>query len=325
MKIIKKLMLLVPLGAVLVSIIFILNNRSGSGPEILSGTVETRHIDVASKIPGRLDSLFVREGDSVSKGAVLARLESREMKAKLEQARGAMKAANAKFEMAKNGARPQELAAAEKSYLQAKAQFELSEKTYKRIANLHADSVVSSQEFDQVQTQYTAANELTDAAKAKYEMVKEGARSEDRTAAQSLLYQAENAYQEALAYAEELNLKSPINGEVEKIISDPGEIIGAGYPVVTIIDPTDLWVIVQVKEDRMSSFSKGALFTGTVPALNNDSITFTVTYISPMADFAIWRPTNQRGEFDVRTFEIHLRPVKKTSGLRAGMTVNFLL
>lgn len=325
MKTMTKVILMAPLGVAAISAVFILNIGSKPQPQILSGIVETRHIDVASKIPGRLDSLFVQEGDTVKKGDILAIMESKEMKAKVEQARGAMKAANAKYDMAKNGARPQELSAAEKAYLQAKAQLDLYEKTYKRVQNLHTDSVVSSQELDQVHAQYTAARELTEAAKAKYEMIKEGARAEDRVAAQSLLYQAENAYQEALAYAEELSIKSPISGEVEKIISDPGEIIGAGFPVLTLIDPNDLWVILQVKENQMSKFTKGARFRGTVPALNNDTLTFAVTYISPMADFAVWRPTNQRGEFDIRTFEIHLRSDNKNSNLRAGMTVNFVL
>ncbi|HEX2959033.1 MAG TPA: efflux RND transporter periplasmic adaptor subunit, partial [Chitinispirillaceae bacterium] len=166
---------------------------------------------------------------------------------------------------------------------------------------------------------------LMDAAKAKYDMVKEGARSEDKIAANSVYYQAYNAYQEATAYQEELSLKSPIHGEIEKVISDPGEVIGAGYPIVTVIDPSDLWVILQVKETKMGNFKKGTVFNGTIPALDNKSAAFKVTYISPMADFATWRPTNQKGEFDVRTFEIHLRPVDFVEGLRAGMTVNISL
>ncbi|HEX2977314.1 MAG TPA: biotin/lipoyl-binding protein, partial [Bacteroidales bacterium] len=199
-----KIILLVPLVTALIAAVFILNIKKSPEQELLSGTVETRHIDVASKIPGRLDSVLVNEGDMVRKGEILAFLESKEMEAKVEQARGAMKAADAKYAMARNGARPQELAAAEKAYLQAKTQVDFLEKTSKRISNLYSDSVVSSQEFDQIQTQYNAAKELADAALAKYDLVKEGARSEDKTAAQSLFYQAENAYREATAYAEEL-------------------------------------------------------------------------------------------------------------------------
>lgn len=291
----------------------------------LSGIAETQHIDIASKIPGRIDTILFHEGDTVKKGTVLAYLESKEIDAKVEQAQGAMDAARAKNEMAKNGARPQEREAAQRIYLQAKAQFDLFEKTYTRMKNLHMDSVVSSQEFDQVHTQFISARELMDAAKAKSDMVREGARPEDRAAAFALYYQVQNIYREAVAYAEELSLKSPINGEIDKIISDPGEVIGAGYPVITIIDPDNIWVILQVKEVLMSTFKKGAFFTGTIPALGNATSSFKVTYIAPMADFATWRPTNQKGEFDIRTFEIHLRPAKPLPGFRAGMTVNISL
>jgi HlyD family secretion protein len=325
MKIIDKIVLGLLIIIAIATVFFIVNWKKTPVDTFLSGMVETRHIDVASKIAGRIDSLLVQEGDSVSKGTVLAVLESKELTAKVEQARGAMDAAGAKNALAKNGARPQELEAAEKSYLQAKAQYELLEKTFTRMNNLHKDSVVSSQEFDQVQTQYISARELMDAAKAKYEMVKEGARQEDKIAASSVYYQAYNAYREATAYLEELSLKSPIHGEIEKIISDPGEVIGAGYPVVTVIDPSDLWVILQVKETKMNAFKMGTVFNGAIPALDNQTAKFKVTFISPMADFATWRPTNQKGEFDVRTFEIHLRPVDIVEGLRSGMTVNISL
>jgi HlyD family secretion protein len=325
MKTVDKVFLTVIIAIALTAGFFIITWKKTPSDTFLSGMVETRHIDVASKIAGRIDSLLVHEGDTVSKGTVLAVLESKELAAKVEQARGAMDAAGAKNNLAKNGARPQELEAAERAYFQAKAQCELLEKTFKRMSNLHQDSVVSSQEFDQVQTQYISARELMDAAKAKYEMIKEGARSEDKVAASSVYYQACNAFREAAAYFEELSLKSPIDGEIEKIISDPGEVIGAGYPIVTVIDPSDLWVILQVKETGIGSLKKGAVFNGSIPALDNKTAAFKVTFISPMADFATWRPTNQKGEFDVRTFEIHLRPVDFVEGLRAGMTVNILL
>jgi HlyD family secretion protein len=325
MKIADRLLLVVIVAIAVIAGFLALNWKGESQNTFISGIAETRHIDVASKIAGRIDSLLVHEGDTVLKGEVLAVLESKELAAKVEQASGAMQAAGAKNEMARNGARPQELEAAERAYLQAKAQNDLLEKTFKRMSNLYNDSVVSSQEFDQVQTQFISARELMDAAKAKFEMIKEGTRSEDRAAANSVYYQACGAYHEATAYMEELSLKCPINGEVEKIISDPGEVIGAGYPVITVIDPSDIWLILQVKEDLMKSFKKGTTFCGVIPALGNQVDSFKVSFISPMADFATWRPTNQKGEFDIRTFEIHMRPLKQIDGLLAGMTVNISL
>jgi HlyD family secretion protein len=293
--------------------------------EFISGIAEVRHIDVASKIPGRIDSVYVDEGDYVAKGDILVLIDSKEISAKVEQARGAMLAAQAKLKMAKNGLRPKEQEAAYKSYMQAKAQYDLMEKTFSRVSKLYKDSVVSSQEKDQVEAQFIAAREQMDAAKAKYDLAIEGVRSEEQDAAHSLYYQAQNIYNEAVAYAEEKNIISPIYGEVEKVLADPGEIIATGYPVITIIDTSDVWVIIQVKENSLSQFKKGTIFKGCVPGLNNECFEFFVNHITPMADFATWRPTNQKGEFDIRTFEVQLKPKLKINGLRAGMTVNILL
>ncbi len=306
-------------------VVFLLVAGNRRRPQLLSGTVETAHADASSKIPGRIDSLFVHEGDPVSRGEVIGRLESREMDAKVDGARAVMAAARARMEMAANGLRPQERQAAMNLYEQAKAQYELLEKTWNRISKLYADSVISTQERDQVETQFTAAREQMEAAKARCDMAQEGTRPEDREAAAQLFLQAQSGYTEACAYAGELSLRSPIDGFVEKTISRAGEIVAAGYPVVTVVDTADAWVVVQVKETAMRRFRMGATLAGKIPALGDTTVDFRVSYVSPMADFALWRPTNQRGEFDVRTFEIHLRPSFPIGALRAGMTVNFTL
>ena len=288
---------------------------------VITGIVETTHIDVASKIPGRVDSIFVHEGESVVRGQVLATLESKEMDAKVGQARSLMEAARQKMEMAVHGARPEEKEATENLYNQAKAQYELAEKTWKRVDRVFRDSLISFQERDQVEFQFQAAKEQMDAARAKYEMVLKGVRSEEVAGAVALYHQAENGYKEALAYQKELRLLSPIDGEVSKKIMDEGEIVASGYPVLTITKPTDLWVVIQVKEDLMKPLTMGTTLKGRVRAIEQEEQVFQVTYIAPMADFATWKPTNQKGDFDVKTFEVHLRSKTPIQGLRAGMTV----
>ena len=116
-----------------------------SDKTVITGMIEVTEVDVAPKIPGRVDSVLVREGDQVRKGQLLASLESKEIDAKVEQARGAMDAALAKLDMTRRGAREEERTAVEKLYLQAEHQFELAEKTYGRVVALYADSVISTQ------------------------------------------------------------------------------------------------------------------------------------------------------------------------------------
>jgi HlyD family secretion protein len=316
-----KLILGIPILIASIAVIVLLAKWIFPERQQMLGIVETTEIDVASKIPGRIDSLFVREGDHVVKGQVLASLESKEMDAKVEQARGAMEAARQKMEMAQHGARIEEKEGAEKLYAQAKDQFELAEKTWNRIERVYRDSLISSQEHDQVAFQYQAAKAQMEAAKSRYEMVMKGARSEEIAGAAALYHQAQNAYNEAEAYHQELKIISPIDGEVSKKIVDEGEIVAGGYPVFTIMKPNDVWVILQVKEDRMKSITMGSKFKGVVRALAEEEHEFEVYYIAPMAEFATWKPTNQKGDFDVKTFEVHLRSTTPIQNIRPGMTV----
>lgn len=318
----RKILLVVPLLLALSAVTYLVVSSLNPESKIITGLVEITSIDVASKIPGRIDSILVNEGQNVSKGQVLAILQSREINAKVEQTKGQLDIAKYKYQMALNGARTEEKEAVEKLYLQAKHQFELAEKTWTRMYNLYQDSVISLQEKDVYEFQYKASMEQMLAAKAKYEMVINGARYEEIQMAKGLFYQAENGLNEALAYQDEIFIKSPITGELKKKIVDEGEMLAAGYPAFTIIDLNDVWVTIQLKETDMNGIKIGDTFDASITALNNLEAKFVVSYVSGLGDFASWRPTNQKGEFDIKTFEIRLRSKQKVDGLRAGMTVN---
>ncbi len=298
------------------------NTKAGAEETILTGMVETNQIDVASKIPGRIETVRLHEGDKVAKGDTLFTLESKELDAKLGQGKGVSDAAYQKYLMALNGARPEEIAGAEDLYLQARAQFELMEKTHKRIEKLYADEVVSAQDKDQIEAQYKASKEAMEAAKARFDMVKKGARQEEIAGANALYSQAANVYNEIFAAYRELAIVSPIGGEIYKVLNDPGEVIPAGFPVVSLINLDDMYIVLQIREDSMPKISKGTLYKVDIPALGLKNAQFKVSYIASMADFATWKATNQRGDFDLKTFEVRLRPEQPVQGFRPGMTVH---
>lgn len=316
----NKGVLLIPVVLILAAVVVLVLQSAEPKVTVVTGMVETKEIDVASKIPGRVDSVLVQKGQRVHRGELLAHLESKEIDAKVAQAKAVMEAAKAKWDMARRGARPEEKEAVEKLYLQAKHQFEFARKTYERVQQVYKDSVISAQKMDEVTFKYNAAKEQMEAAKAKYDMVLKGARKEQIRAAEALFRQAEGAYREALAYQKETRLVSPIDGIVQDLVADQGEIVAAGYPVITLIQPQDAWVVLQLREDQLKGIKLGDVFKGTIPALDKQ-VDFKVDYIASMADFATWKATNQKGDFDLKTFEIHLRPLKPVQGLRAGMTV----
>ncbi|MCG3728480.1 HlyD family secretion protein [Vibrio cincinnatiensis] len=289
-------------------------------PVRLQGQIESQQYSISSKVPGRIDQVFVRKGDDVTKGQLIFTLHSPEIEAKLDQALAGQKAAGALAQEAEKGSRNQQIHAARDQWLTAKAAADLAEKTYLRVNNLYQEGVVSEQKRDEANTQWQAAKHSESAAFQMYEMAKEGAREETILAALEKERMAAGAVAEVEAYAADTRIESWFNGEVSQVLMHDGELAPQGFPVVTVIDRADSWAVFNVREDLLQHFKKGQTFNAFLPALNQ-SIEFKVTHIAAMGDFATWRSTDATQGFDLRTFEVEARPTQAIEGLRMGMTV----
>ena len=103
-------------------------------------------------------------------------------------------------------------------------------------------------------------------------------------------------------------------------LAEQGELVGSGYPVVAILDMSDMWVTFNIKETLMPKIRMGKRLRGYVPALDRD-VDFHITYIAPQADFATWAATRTQGGFDIRTFAVKAKPLGAEEGMRPGMSV----
>jgi len=289
--------------------------------ERLQGQIEARQYGISSKVPGRIDAVLVQEGDQVEKGQLIYTLLSPELEAKLEQAKAGSEAAGALAEEAVKGARVQQVEAAKDSWQKARAAARLAGKTSKRITTLYEEGVISEQKKDEAYTQLQAAQYTESAALQMYEMAKEGTRAETRKAAEQQARAARETVAEVKAYADETRVISWHAGEVEKILLRSGEIAPQGFPVVSIIDMQDVWAILNVREDLLSSYQPGTEFSALIPALGEQAFKFKVSHVSVMGNYATWRATDASKGFDMRTFEVKARPVKPIEGLRVGMSV----
>ncbi|MBY7913047.1 biotin/lipoyl-binding protein [Vibrio fluvialis] len=289
-------------------------------PARLQGQIESQQYSISSKVPGRIDQVYVRKGDEVKKGQLIFTLHSPEIEAKLEQAIAGQKAAGALAQEAENGAREQQIRAAKDQWMKAKAAAELAEKTYLRVNNLYKDGVVAEQKRDEANTQWQAAKYTESAAFQMYEMAKEGARAETKQAAQEKARMAAGAVAEVEAYAADTKIESWFDGEVSQVLMQSGELAPQGFPVVTVVDREDSWAVLNVREDLLSHFQKGTTFNAYLPALNK-SVEFKVTHVAVMGDFATWRSTDAAQGFDLRTFEVEARPTAPETNLRMGMSV----
>ncbi|CAH6784423.1 36 kDa antigen [Vibrio chagasii] len=289
-------------------------------PVKLQGQIDAQQYSISSKVPGRIDEVFVRKGDSVEKGELIFSLLSPEIDAKLEQAKAGQKAAGALAQEAENGARTQQIQAAKDQWLKAKAAADLMDKTYQRVNNLYNDGVVAEQKRDEAKTQWQAAKYTESAAFQMYQLAQEGARDETKVAAAQKALMAAGAVAEVEAYAKDTQIHSWFSGEVSQVLLSSGELAPQGFPVVTVIDTKDAWAILNVREDMLKHFEKGSQFEAYLPALDK-SLTFQVTHIAVMGDFATWRSTDAAQGFDLRTFEVEARPVDTNETLRMGMSL----
>ncbi len=290
--------------------------------EQLQGMADADTINVAAKITARLAELKVHEGDRVAAGQVLFVLDSPEVAAKEEQAHGALEAARAVADKADEGARSEDIRAAQANWKRAEAGATLADATYQRVQNLFNEGVMSRQKRDEALAQARSSRELSNAARAQYDQALAGARDQDKRAAQGQVRQAQGAVAEVDAARDEIHGRAPLAGEINKRMADIGELVPAGYPVFTLVDINRMWVSVNLRESQMRGLKVGSRLRGSVPALGRDA-EFEVYFINPAGDYATWRSTRQSSGYDVRSFEIRLRPIARVDGFRPGMSVLF--
>lgn len=323
MKIVLKVLLILTLIFLIIAGITTLQ-KFATEPleEFLQGQMEARRVLVAGKIPGRLERLFVHEGDMVVKDSLVAIISSRELEAKKIQAEGALGAAKAQSNKANTGARAEEITALKAMKERAQDAADLAKTTFDRVQKLYNDGVIPLQKRDEAETQMKTAVAAATAAKAQYDQAVAGARVEDKAAANALVIQARGANAEVDAYLDETKIRAPISGEVSLKLAEEGEIVGAGMPVIAITDLNDSWAVFHIREDFLKHISKGKTFTVQIPALDK-TIEMVVTYIASVGDYATWRSSKESGGYDLKSFEIRMRPKTTVENLRPGMSVLF--
>ena len=289
-------------------------------PLVIQGEAEASEYRVSGKVPGRIEELFVKEGQTVHKGDTVAMIDSPEVRAKLAQANAARSAAAAQSSKARNGARSEQIQGAYQLWQQAIVQEDVMRKSLDRVQRLYDQKVIAAQKYDETKAKYDAAVAQTLAAKSQYDMAVSGARAEDKAAAQALVEQASGAVQEVESYLGELYLISPADGIISATYPKVGELVGQGSPVASVIDLNDIWFTFNVREDYLHGMKQGDKITVIIPALDGKEISATVNYIAVRESYATWKATKETGMYDAKTFEVRAVPDQAVEGIRPGMS-----
>jgi HlyD family secretion protein len=311
-------------------------------PLVLTGIVTTNDVVVSPQIAGRIDQLLVKEGDQIKKDQLLAVLDPGELQQ--EQAFYTAGAEGATSQVAESAAalRYQErqvgdqirqaeanLAAAQAQQMAEQAELENAQITFNRAEQMSKQGVVSQQELDQARTALQVAHskidslaKQIDAQRAAVELARSNADQVSIRRSQLATNQKQQAAAAAqrakagvrLAYSE---LHAPLDAIVDVIAARLGEVVAPGQPVVTLINPDDLWVRANVEETYIDRVRVGDTLQVRLPS--GDVRKGTVFYRGVEASFATQRDVS-RTKRDIKTFEIRLRVDNRDHRLAVGMT-----
>ena len=158
---------------------------------------------------------------------------------------------------------------------------------------------------------YKAALAAERAAYEQYQMAVDGAQTEDKASAASMVDAARSTVDEVSALLVDARLTAPEDGQIATIFPKRGELVAPGTPIMNLVVMNDVHVVLNVREDLMPQFKMGETFVADVPAIDKKNIEFKIYYISPLGSFATWKSTKQVGSYDLRTLRSTPAPTQK--------------
>jgi len=337
----RRLRYLVPLAVAAGTLLLYLATRPARRL-VLTGIVTTDDTIVSSEIQGRLQRLSVREGDTVKAGQLLGEITPEEWQAGLafydnsaRQSAAVVRQAEADLRYQEAEAASQikqaeaDLAASQAQVTQGEADLENARLNFEREVELHRKGVDSPQAYDLARTacdsakahvealrrQSDAATAALAAARANADQVASRRAAVD--ADQHQLAAAEAQREKARVQLGYTEIRAPVNGVVDVRAALPGEVVNPGQAIVTLIDPDNLWVRVDVEESYIDRIHLGDKLPVRLPS--GAEREGTVFFRGVDADYATQRDVS-RTKRDIKTFEVRLRCDNRDRSLAVGMT-----
>ncbi|WP_180164245.1 HlyD family secretion protein [Acinetobacter sp. YH12049] len=288
----------------------------------LQGRVEAETIHISTKVPSRIEEIYVHDGEKVQAGQALVRLTSPEVDAKKQQALAALQSAQALQSTAERGSQQENIDSLYANWQSLKAQQQLAQTTYQRGQNLYKEGVISRQRRDEMQAAAVSAAQMTEASYQQYARAKRGSTPQQQSSADAQVKIAQAALAEANALEAETKLFAPSNGTISKTYGKVSELVAMGVPVVSLIQDDSLWISLNVREDQYAQVYQLKTMQGFIPALNK-STDFKIDHIEAEGEFATIKTTRQTGGYDIRSFKVQLKPAQPIADLKVGMSVLF--
>ncbi|MFL6200802.1 MAG: HlyD family secretion protein [Thermoanaerobaculia bacterium] len=252
---------------------------------VASGTVEATDAQLGFQAPGRIIALAPREGDRVTAGQELARLDRAELEARRAQSEAQVEAAQAALAELESGSRREEIAQARAALAVAEERRQDAERDLGRTRRLFEGGAVSREALDKAQVGLDVARAQRTQAAEQLRLVEAGPRQERKAAARAQVSQAEAAVQGVEATLSNTVLTAPFDGVVTVRHREPGEVVPAGSPVLTLMDPRSRYVRIYIPENRVGAVRLGTRAAITADTYPGKTYPGEVSFIASEAEF----------------------------------------
>jgi len=255
------------------------------GTLTLYGNVDMREIQLAFMVQDRIAEVNVNEGEHVTQGQSLARLDTTRFESVVQELDAQLEQARQKLDELEAGSRPQEIRKAKADVAAAQASLVDTRQTYQRVQKLVRDKVSPQQNLDDARSKRDVAQARLDAAKEALSLVLEGPRKQTIAAARASVARIEALLKRARKDLADCQLLAPANSIVRSRILEPGDIASPARPAFTLAKLEPVWIRTYVPEPSL-----GQVIPGMPAQISSDSYpgkTYPgwVGYISPTAEF----------------------------------------
>jgi HlyD family secretion protein len=252
----QRLILILPLALIILGtgLWFAVNRQNQSHKSLIaSGTVEATEAQLGFTAPGRIENISVHEGESVKAGVELAYLDRAETMARRQQAVAQVIAARAQLQELERGFRSEEVAQGRAALAAAAERLNDARRDLERTKQLFDGGAVSQEAYDKASVAYDVAKSQYEQAQEQMRILETGPRQEKIEAQRAELAQAEAAVRTIDAILANMIIRAPFDGLVTVRHREPGEIVQAGSPILTVMNPDDRWVRIYIPEDRIGA------------------------------------------------------------------------
>jgi HlyD family secretion protein len=258
-------------------------------------------------------------GQRVSKGDLLAVLDSPELAASVEEAKSAERQARADRNHVFAGVRKEQVETAAQNVRIAEANVSLARQGYERARVLAGKAVASAQKLDEAAASLRKAEASLAQFQAAYSQAVAGPTDEERAQAEAQVAQASAKTADIEAVLAKTRIVAPADGVVAVLVATPGEVVSPGQAIMTLEAPTGRWFSFTVREDRLGGLAVGS--GATVVAANGRHVAGEVTELRPLGEFATWRAARAVGDHDLNSFMLRVDPLTPDDSMEPGMTV----